>query len=53
MVPAGLSLVTNKVVTEYDSDTAPPTHQEVMETAQMRARDLEQLVKRTLHKLAT
>lgn len=48
---AGLSLVTNKVVMDYDSDIPPPTHQEVMDTASKRAKDLERLVKTTLHKL--
>ena len=31
-LPPGLSLVTNMVIMEHDSDTPPPTHQEVMET---------------------
>ena len=43
--------MTNKVVTDYDSDIPPPTHQEVMDTASKRAKDLERLVKTTLHKL--
>lgn len=31
-VPPGLSLVTNMVIMDYESDTPPPTHQEVVET---------------------
>lgn len=33
LFPTGLSLVTNRVIMEYESNTPAPTHQEVMETS--------------------
>ncbi|XP_041378684.1 purine nucleoside phosphorylase-like [Gigantopelta aegis] len=41
----GISLITNMVITENDSDKTPPDHKEVMETATMRAKNLQLLVK--------
>jgi purine-nucleoside phosphorylase len=47
----GLSMITNVVITDYDSDKIPPTHQEVMDMANMRAKDLQLLVKTIVGKL--
>jgi purine-nucleoside phosphorylase len=49
---AGMSLITNVVILEHDSDKVPPSHQEVIETGQMRALDMHRLVKGVIEKLA-
>ena len=49
---AGMSLITNMVILEHDSDEVPPNHKEVMETADMRAKDMQKLVKRVIEKLS-
>ena len=49
---AGMSLITNCVILEHDSDKVPPSHQEVIETGQMRALDMHRLVKGVIEKLA-
>ena len=41
----GISLITNVVIMDHDSDHTPPSHQEVMETSQRRAEDVQKLVK--------
>jgi purine-nucleoside phosphorylase len=48
----GLSLVTNMVIMEYESDTPPPSHQEVMETGRLRSEAMQRLVKTTIHKMS-
>ena len=48
----GMSLITNKVILEHDSKKVPPNHKEVMETADMRAKDMQKLVKRVIEKLS-
>ena len=48
----GISLITNVVILEHDSEKTPPTHQEVMETGMMRAADMHRLVKTVIEKLA-
>ena len=50
---AGFSLITNVVITEHDSKKPPPNHQEVMETADRRAKDLLQLVKSIIGRMST
>lgn len=45
LVLAGISLITNKVIHEYESTQKPPTHEEVMDTSAKRAQDLQKLVK--------
>ena len=40
-----MSLITNCVILEHDSDKVPPSHQEVIESGQMRALDMHRLVK--------
>ncbi|EPZ30827.1 purine nucleoside phosphorylase-like protein [Rozella allomycis CSF55] len=40
----GLSLITNKVITEEKSDIPKPTHEEVLQASQNRARDMQGLV---------
>lgn len=47
----GLSLVTNAVIMDHESEVPEPTHQEVMETANKRAKDMETLVKEFLRSL--
>ena len=49
---AGMSLITNVVILEHDSEKTPPSHQEVIETGQMRAIDMHRLVKGVIEKLA-
>ena len=49
---AGMSLITNVVILEHDSEKTPPSHQEVIETGQMRAIDMHRLVKAVIEKLA-
>ena len=49
---AGISLITNVVILEHDSDKVPPSHQEVMEAGQRRAVDMHRLVKAIIEKLA-
>ena len=49
----GFSMVTNVVILEQDSDKIPPSHQEVMDTANARAKDLQLLVKTIVGKLAS
>jgi purine-nucleoside phosphorylase len=39
----GISLVTNKCIIEYDS-VSVANHEEVLETGQMRAKDLEKFI---------
>ncbi|MEQ2304196.1 hypothetical protein AMECASPLE_024462 [Ameca splendens] len=46
----GLSLITNKVVTDYDS-TERANHKEVLRTTEKRAKDLQRLVKHLVSKL--
>ena len=48
----GISLITNVVILEHDSDKVPPSHQEVIETGQMRSLDMHRLVKGVIEKLA-
>ena len=48
----GISLITNVVILEHDSDKVPPSHQEVIETGKMRAVDMHRLVKAIIEKLA-
>ncbi len=50
-VCAGISLVTNMVILDHDSDQEPPNHAEVMETADKRAKDMQTLVKSVIGKL--
>ena len=50
---SGFSMVTNVVILELDSDAIPPSHQEVMDTANTRAKDLQLLVKTIVGKLAS
>ncbi len=40
----GFSLITNEVISDIDSDQTPPSHQEVMETADKRAKSMQSLV---------
>ena len=47
-----MSLITNMVILEHDSDEVPPNHKEVMETADKRAKDMQKLVKRVIEKLS-
>lgn len=47
----GLSLITNLVVMSYDSDQEGPSHQEVVATADRRAKDMQLLVKTVVGKL--
>jgi purine-nucleoside phosphorylase len=49
----GLSLVTNKVILDNDTEAIPPTHEEVMETGRKRAEEMQKLVRTTLYKLST
>ena len=49
---AGMSLITNIVILEHDSEKVPPNHKEVMETAHMRAADMRKLVKCVIEKLS-
>ena len=49
---AGMSLITNCVILEHDSDKVPPSHQEVIESGKMRALDMHRLVKGVIEKLA-
>ena len=49
---AGMSLITNIVIPEHDSEEVPPNHKEVMETAHMRAADMRKLVKCVIEKLS-
>ncbi|MEQ2212437.1 hypothetical protein XENOCAPTIV_030640 [Xenoophorus captivus] len=46
----GLSLITNKVVTDYDS-TERANHKEVLRTTEKRAKDLQRLVRHLISKL--
>lgn len=46
----GFSLITNKVVTDYDSKERT-NHQEVLETTRMRTQDLQRLVRHLLAKI--
>ncbi|MEQ2181688.1 hypothetical protein GOODEAATRI_014114 [Goodea atripinnis] len=46
----GLSLITNKVVTDYDS-TERANHKEVLKTTEKRAKDLQRLVRHLVSKL--
>ena len=48
----GMSLITNMVILEHDSDREPPNHKEVMETADKRAGDMRKLVKRVIERLS-
>ena len=48
----GMSLITNVVILEHDSEKTPPSHQEVIETGQMRAIDMHRLVKAVIEKVA-
>ncbi len=48
---AGISLVTNMVILDHESDEEPPNHAEVMETADKRAKDMQTLVKSVIGKL--
>ena len=49
---AGMSLITHVVILEHDSNKVPPSHQEVIETGQMKALDMHRLVKGVIEKLA-
>ena len=51
-ITAGMSLITNVVILEHDSEKTPPSHQEVMETGRMRAIDMHRLVKTVIEKLS-
>uniref|UniRef100_A0A672HV92 purine-nucleoside phosphorylase n=1 Tax=Salarias fasciatus TaxID=181472 RepID=A0A672HV92_SALFA len=46
----GLSLITNKVVTDYDSEEKA-NHEEVLQTTKRRARDLQRLVRHLVTKI--
>lgn len=46
----GLSLITNKVVTDYDSQEKA-NHEEVLETTGMRTQDLQRLISNLLAKM--
>ncbi|XP_071313792.1 purine nucleoside phosphorylase 6 [Trachinotus anak] len=46
----GLSLITNKVVTDYDS-TEKANHQEVLRTTELRTEDLQRLVRHLINKI--
>ena len=47
----GFSLITNAVVMDVDSDVAGPNHEEVLETSQRRAIDMQTLVKTVVSKI--
>ena len=49
---AGFSLITNMTIMDIDSEKEPPSHREVMETANQRAKDLQILVATLAAKLA-
>ena len=49
---AGMSLITNCVILEHDSEKTPPSHQEVIESGRMRAIDMHRLVKAVIKKIA-
>ena len=49
-MPIGISLITNMSIMEHDSTKPGPSHQEVMETADMRAKDMQRLVKSVVDK---
>ena len=49
--PAGFSLITNMVIFDYDSDQPAPNHQEVIDTADQRAKDMQLLVKTVVSKM--
>ena len=46
----GLSLITNKCVTEYETD-AMANHEEVLETSKARSQDLQQLVSNLVERI--
>lgn len=46
----GLSLITNKVVTDYDSNEKA-NHEEVLRTTQQRTQDLQRLVSHLMNKI--
>ena len=47
----GFSLITNMVVMDIDTDAAEPNHEEVLETSQRRAMDMQKLVKAIVSKI--
>ncbi|GFO46751.1 purine nucleoside phosphorylase [Plakobranchus ocellatus] len=47
----GMSLITNMVVLEYDSDVKA-NHQEVLETGEKRGKDVQQLIAALVEKLS-
>ena len=47
----GFSLITNMVVMNIDTDAAGPNHEEVLETSQRRAVDMQNLVKAVVSKI--
>lgn len=47
----GFSLITNAVVMDTDTDAVGPNHQEVLETSQRRALDMQRLVKAVVSKI--
>ena len=44
-------MITNMVILEHDSDKPQPNHKEVMESANMRAKDMRNLVKYVIEKM--
>ena len=51
LMPSGVSLVTNMVIMENDVVSDGPTHEEVMETADKRSKDLQNLVEKVVEKI--
>ena len=50
-IVTGFSLITNEVIGDIDSNKTPPTHHEVMATADQRGRDMQKLVAALAKKL--
>ncbi|XP_065913782.1 purine nucleoside phosphorylase-like [Dysidea avara] len=47
----GLSLITNMVVMDIDTEDVEPNHEEVLETSKRRAQDMQQIVKKVITKM--
>ena len=48
---SGLSLITNMVVMDIDTEDVEPNHEEVLETSKRRAQDMQQIVKKVITKM--
>lgn len=48
---SGLSLITNMVVMDIDTDAVEPNHEEVLETSKRRALDMQRIVKTVIAKM--